>query len=555
MTSSATEHRVRRAAHDVFGHADLLPGQLEATTALLEGHDVLLISPTGAGKSLTYQLAGTILERLTLVVSPLLALQQDQVDHLDALRGDVRAARLSSAESATRREEVLAAAEAGELDFLFLAPEQLALDDVRRRLAVARPGLVAVDEAHCVSAWGHDFRPDYHRLGALLDELGDREASPSGRPRVVAMTATAAPPVREEIAERLELRDPRLVVTDFARDNLVLDVVRVAGEDEQERAVLDAALAVPADAAGIVYCRTRPATARYVELLRADERLGDRTVEAYHAGLAHRRRRETQEAFLGGAVDIVVATSAFGMGIDKPDVRFVVHAHAPESPDTYYQEAGRAGRDGADATATLVHREEDLALGRFFSATVPSRGDLRKARAALDALDTARAEGDADVADLDPVELVGERVGCGRRKAGRLVNLLRDAEDSGRGTGVDGARELATRRRDLERSRVELVRHYAETDRCRSQVLVEYLGEQLAGPCGRCDTCRAGVVPDAVDPDEVGYRLQEQVHHPEFGDGVVTELEADRVTVLFGSVGYRTLALDVVRDHDLLAAG
>ncbi|HYF73661.1 MAG TPA: RecQ family ATP-dependent DNA helicase, partial [Nocardioides sp.] len=389
--------RVRARARDAFGHDTLLPGQAEATAAALDRHDVLLVSPTGSGKSLVYQVAGLLLDGPTVVVSPLLALQQDQIEGIEESTAEVRAGRVSSAESESARREVLDAAASGELEFLFLAPEQLANPEVRDRVAALRPSLVAVDEAHCVSAWGHDFRPDYFRLGDLLAEIG--------RPRVVAMTATAAPPVRDDIVHRLAMRDPVVVVTGFARDNIDLDVVRHASADEQREAVLEAAL--QRDGSGIVYCRTRPAAEQYAAELTAR---GRRTA-VYHAGRGHRRREEAQAAFMDGEVDVVAATSAFGMGIDKPDVRWVLHAQVPESLDTYYQEVGRAGRDGEPSGATLFYRSEDLALGRFFGGGVPRPADV-----ALVA-DAARTAG------TDP-RAVAEASGLSRRKAGRLLNLL-----------------------------------------------------------------------------------------------------------------------------------
>ncbi|ANH39443.1 ATP-dependent DNA helicase RecQ [Nocardioides dokdonensis FR1436] len=527
-SSSPALDRVRRTASEVFGRDVLRPGQAAASTSLLEGHDVLLVAPTGAGKSLTYQVPGLLLDGPCVVVSPLIALQQDQVGGL--IEHGARAARLSSAETEAQREQVLASLEAGELDFVFLAPEQLAVDEVRRRIAAARPGLVAVDEAHCVSTWGSDFRPDYARLGELIDELGQRPA----RPRVVAMTATAAPPVREDITARLHLREPRTVVTDFARENLSFRVVPVADGAGQQRAVLEAAAA---PGCGIVYCRTRPATEEYADLLGAE----GRRVAAYHAGLPQRRRAETLEAFLAGELDVVVATSAFGMGIDKPDVRWVVHAQAPESPDTYYQEAGRAGRDGQEAVATLVHRPEDHALGRFFAPSVPGRGEVRRVLALAPGVEMAAAQ---------------EETGLGRRKIQRIRNLAHLAEESGRGTGADAVLELAEAQRSLERSRVEMMRAYAEGRRCREELLLAYLGASLDERCGRCDTCEDGRAEEGRAeegaPAEATYVLQERVVHAEFGAGVVSDVETDRVTVLFDDVGYRTLSLEVVEREDLL---
>ena len=532
MTDAAAD-RVLETARTRFGHEALLPGQTEAVRALLDGHDVLLVAPTGSGKSLVYQLAGALSGGWTLVVSPLLALQHDQVDALHAAPGGFRAARVSSAETAAQREETLAATAEGTVDFLFCSPEQLANYEVRARLAATPPRLVAVDEAHCVSAWGHDFRPDYFRLGDLLAELG-----PEGAPRVVAMTATAAPPVRDDIAERLVMREPRTVVTGFARDNLALDVVRVATQEDQRATVLD--LATAAAGSGIVYCRTRPAAQEYADALAA---AGRRTA-VYHAGLSHGRRAETHEAFMADELDVVVATSAFGMGIDKPDIRFVVHAQIPESPDTYYQEVGRAGRDGEPARVTLVYRPEDLSLGRFFSGGIPHRRDVE---AVLDAVGAVGEEPRA----------VQEHTGLGRRRVGRILNLLDLVAGSG-GAGdepaavVDAVTSLAESHRSLERSRVDMMRSYAETDRCRAEFLVGYFGERLEQRCGVCDRCRAGTAPDPAAEEGAAYRVQDEVVHADFGRGTVTDLEEDRLTVLFESVGYRTLSLAVLEEQDLL---
>ena len=524
--SNATQ--ARSIAEELFGHESLLPGQEESIVALLEGHDVLLISPTGSGKSLTYQVAGMLLPGVTVVVSPLLALQHDQVQRLAEAGPAVLAGRLSSAESDAAKQEVLSRARSGELQFVFLSPEQLANDALRGDLLDLAPGLVAVDEAHCVSSWGHDFRPDYQRLGELIAQLG--------APRVIAMTATASPPVREDIVASLALRDPRVVATGVARRNLALDVRRATGSEEQHRVVVELA-AEKGRLPGIVYCRTRRASEEYAAELHAR---GLR-VAAYHAGLAQKRRAATQDRFMAGELDLVVATSAFGLGIDKPDIRSVVHAQVPESPDTYYQEVGRAGRDGAPAEATLVYRPEDLALGRFFSPGVPRREAVAAVLTAL-----------SHSPDVDPAA-IREATGLGPRVAGRIRNLVADVEAAGaHPVEVEDVVARAEALRQLERSRVEMMRGYAETDRCRMEFLVAYFGDRLRDLCGHCDNCRAELAEPPPEEDALPWALQSRVAHETFGSGLVTDHVEDEITVLFDEAGYRTLSRKLVEEKELL---
>jgi ATP-dependent DNA helicase RecQ len=515
MASAAqsADRGVEDLVREVFGHAELRPAQAEALDGVVAGRDVLIAAATGFGKSLIYQVPGLLTGRLTLVVSPLLALQQDQLDNLpDQVRD--RAARLSSLESAGRRTEILERAAAGEVVLLAITPEQLAADDVRRELARIGPALVAVDEAHCVSTWGHDFRPDYLRLGVHIEDLG--------RPPIVACTATAAPPVREDIARRLGMTAPLVVVAGFRRDNIDLAAELTADAHSQTDRVVDAVLG--ATGSGLVYARTRRSAEEYADRLAGE---GLRAV-VYHAGRPAAERRRTHEAFSAGEVDVVCATSAFGMGIDRPDVRYVVHAQVPESLDTYYQEFGRAGRDGAPSWATLFYRPEDLALGRFFSGGVPRGEDVRAV---------------ADVVwerhDAAPQE-VAAATGLGRRKVGRILNLCTDVlgalrPPESRGSLVEAVIERATAHRQLERSRVEMMRAYAEGDRCRVQMLLAYFGEPDLEPCGRCDRCRDGATtrPTAEGPYAVGA----QVEHPSFGSGAVVDVEEGAVTVLFDEQG------------------
>jgi ATP-dependent DNA helicase RecQ len=399
-----------------------------------------------------------------------------------------------------------------------------------------------VDEAHCVSSWGHDFRPDYLRLGDVAERLG--------RPPVLALTATGSRPVREEILERLGMRDARVLTHGFDRPNIHLAVRRHESEAEKLAAVLDdvAALTGP----GLLYVATRRAT----EVLA--ERLRDRGIAArpYHGGLAAKRRRELSAAFHAGELDVVVATSAFGMGIDKPDVRFVVHAAVTESLDAYYQEVGRAGRDGKPSAATLHYREADLGLRRFFGSTAPKRGELRRFVAA------ALEHGD--------LRLVAEAVGLSGRCVTSLADLLVDA---GVGTIVDGrvalserdperaaaaAQGVAEDRQRIDESRLAMMREFAETRGCRRQFVLGYFGDGSTGPCGNCDTCddgsayRVAAEQDVADDETVPFPVDATVRHSTWGDGRVMRIAEDRITVFFETEGYRTLSLEAVAQHSLL---
>jgi ATP-dependent DNA helicase RecQ len=532
---------IARAAREVFGWEELRDGQEESVAALIDGRDVVAVLPTGAGKSAVYQLAGTLRAGITIVVSPLIALQADQLAQLDDTPRAPRGRMLNSTVSDRETAEVWEAVRSGEVEFLLLAPEQLVKDDIVARLAATDIGLFVVDEAHCVASWGHDFRPDYLRLGEVRDRLG--------HPPTVALTATGAQPVREEIIDRLGLRDPLLVVRGVDRPNIDLEVRRAATASQKERDVLELIPSLPRP--GLVYAATRREAEQYTAALRERGMRAD----TYHAGLSASDRRRTHEGFLGGDLDVVVATNAFGMGIDKPDVRFVVHASVPDSLDAYYQEIGRAGRDGKPARAVLFYRSEDLGIRKYFTARSVDVEGLRRLFRALS----------LQAAPL-PLRALAEKLDLPTRRVTGMVNLLADAGAVRLGkrgaSAVSGvspkqaaaaASDASERRERIELSRLEVMRRYAETRDCRRRVLLGYFGDELAAPCGSCDTCREGTAERTAPADaDVPYPSGSEVEHVEWGRGSVVDVEDDRLTVFFDEQGYKTLQLAAVEERDLL---
>lgn len=486
--TSAKQIDIAAAAKKLLGFPSLRPGQEEAIRSLLGGRDTVVVQPTGSGKSAIYQIAGALLKGSTVIVSPLIALQKDQAEAIEQSNLE-EAAIVNSTLSTGERRETLERIEGGDVDYIFLAPEQLKKAETLERLQAAGVGLFAIDEAHCVSQWGHDFRPDYLDLARAAEALG--------RPPVLAMTATASHEVRQDIIERLALRKPLVLVRGFDRSNISLRVDKYETAEEKREALLRRVEF--AEKPGIVYV----ATHKNAESI-ADE-LRERGVEAlsYHGGMKAKERDSIQNRFMGGEVPVIVATNAFGMGVDKADIRFVYHADASESLDAYYQEVGRAGRDGKPAEAVLFYRSRDISAQRYKTGSGSvNQGQLESVAAAL----TGHAE------PVEP-EALAQETAISTRK---LANIVHKLEEVGAARRLDsGAIEAATEQpveqmaaaaaeqqefqNELRRKRLEQMQEYAEWRSCRREYLLRYFGDGYAGPCGNCDRCEAaGVVRQAA---------------------------------------------------------
>ena len=347
-----TLDEARVVLRERFGYPEFRAGQADAVSAVLAGRDTVVVLPTGGGKSLCFQVPALTLGGLTVVLSPLISLMKDQVDALEA-RG-IAATFLNSTLSANEINARMACVERGEIALLYVAPERFDLGRLADRLRAVGVRRLAVDEAHCISEWGHDFRPSYLRIRQVRERLG--------APPTVALTATATPEVREDIVRQLGLVDATLVLTGFDRTNLTYGVIATKNDGEKDATLIDLLQERRGDGVSIVYASTRKAVERIAEMLRW-ARL---PAVAYHAGLDDAHRAEVQDAFMSGRASVIVATNAFGMGIDKPDVRLVVHYTMPGTLEAYYQEAGRAGRDRAPATAILLHAFPDRFTHEFF---------------------------------------------------------------------------------------------------------------------------------------------------------------------------------------------
>jgi ATP-dependent DNA helicase RecQ len=535
---------LRAALREKFGFEEFQSGQEEVINRILSGEDTLAILATGAGKSLTYQLPALLLSGTTVVVSPLIALMKDQLDMLREL-GVTEVVALNSTLSEDQEDAAIERVRSKSLKIVFVTPEKLEDEAFLRLLEAIEVPLFVVDEAHCISQWGHDFRPAYLALGGVIARLG--------HPTVLALTATATPAVREDILHQLGIPTVKPIVRGFDRPNLIYDVRRAEKESDKLKIVRQLFLNDELEGTGIIYTATIK-NALEVQQYLQDEL--DVPAAVYHSKLQKHDRTSVHNLFMEEHIRAVVATNAFGLGIDKPNIRFVVHYDLPGSVEAYTQEAGRSGRDGLDSRCILIYRMSDTRVQNYFlTGKYPDIEEVQKVFGTLEIF--ADQMGGVSMTDLRKIlqlPLTKLKVILALLKKGGFIETpsrskyaLTEAARNKREMLLNLANYET--KKSYDQSKLAMMLQYAETTSCRRRFILNYFGEGFERTnCGACDNCRR-VRPmhtGKAAATESGYRIADVVHHPKFGQGTVERAEKDLVTVLFPSVGYKTLLASAV---------
>ena len=553
--SGTVAQPVRKALKKVFGLQRLRPGQWDVVQRVLRGDSTLAVMPTGAGKSLCYQLPAVLLPGTTVVVSPLVALMKDQCDMLQAL--GVAAVQVNSAIASDELAAARAAIEDGSARIVLTTPEQIADPALTAALARHTVSLLVVDEAHCISQWGHDFRPAFLEIAPAVRALG--------QPAVLALTATAKPAVMKEIVGQFGIKPQNVVQAGAYRPNLALAVEQLSRTADRLPRALE--IVAGSEGTGIVYA----STVKAAEELCAKLAGAGESVALYHGRLPAARRAQAQDAFMEGAVRVMVATNAFGLGIDKPDIRFVLHYQMPASVDAYYQEAGRAGRDGNDARCTLLYVRQDRALQQFFmSGRYPTLDDLQAVHATLHQPAPEGGWTSDAIADAVPRPRAKTLVALSLLRSHKVVRRDRAGRFTAAQALSDAALEqLLTgyrRRREQDSETLESMVAYAQGGRCRWHAVLAGLGEEPGfDACGHCDNCRrlaalAHLAPAVAMPEQPievrptpaasakpRFTHGQAVRARRYGAGEVVEASTHSVTVQFANGARRTFLPEFVR--------
>jgi ATP-dependent DNA helicase RecQ len=536
---------LQRALAEKFGFEHFYPGQEEVVERVLQGKDTLAILATGAGKSLTYQLPALLLEGTTVVVSPLIALMKDQVDMLRQ-RGINDVVALNSTLSEDQELAARARIASGRVRIVYTTPEKLEDEGFQSLLRSITVPLFVVDEAHCISQWGHDFRPAYLALGHVIQRLG--------RPAVLALTATATPAVREDILHQLGIEHVKPIVKGFDRPNLLYEA-RKADKEADKLKILTALFtgdqALPGT--GIIYTATIK-NALDVQRYLTDE-LGV-PASVYHSKLHKEERTSVHELFMEEQIRAVVATNAFGLGIDKPNIRFVVHYDLPGSIEAYTQEAGRSGRDGELSRCILIYRMSDTRVQNYFlTGKYPDIEEVQRVFGTIGVFgDQSDGVAMTDLRKILQLPLTKLKVILALLKKSGFIEHV--------GKSAYGLTEAVRKNRDLvlslanyetkksyDQSKLAMMLQYAESNVCRRRFLLNYFGEDYDRVnCRACDNCLRNESGNEEESWIAGeFRIADVVVHPKFGTGTVERAERDLVTVLFPSFGYKTLLSSAVQ--------